>query len=146
MLIGEKIKNIAGAKAVSVQELARRIGRTRQGIYDIYNSRVSVSVDQLVKISEALGEPILNFFIDDPDSYYDIIPQVIPMREILKHIQHVNEHATRGEGMVNLRIFRTRDGMYILESEFRKLNEELSDEDKAKYSIQIKESIKACSK
>ena len=145
MLVGEKIKSIAGAKGVSVQELAKRLQRTRQGIYDIYNSRVSVSVDQLKKISEVLDEPILNFLIDDPDAYYDMIPQVLPVREIIKHIQQVHEHASRGEGMVNLRIFRTRDGMYIMESEFRKLHNDLIEEEIEKFSRQIEETIKACS-
>jgi len=145
MLIGEKIKIIAGSKGVSVLELAKRLGRTRQGIYDIYNSRVSVSVDQLKKIAEVLEEPILNFLVDDQDSYYDIIPQVIPIREIIKHIQQVHEHASRGEGMVNLRIFRTRDGMYIMESEFRKMQNELTNEEIEKYARQIEETIKACS-
>ena len=146
MLIGEKIKIVAGSKGVSVLELAKRLGRTRQGIYDIYNSRVSVSVDQLIKISEALEEPILNFFIDDPDSYYRKIPQVVSMRETLNLIEQVNEHATRGEGMVNLRIFRTRDGMYIMESEFRQLKEELTDDEKIKFVKNIEETVKACSK
>jgi len=144
MLIGEKIKSIAALKGVSVFELAERIGRTRQGIYDIYNSRVSVSVEQLIRISEALEEPILNFFIDDPESYYEKIPQVVSMRETLKLIEQVNEHATRGEGMVNLRIFRTRDGMYIMESEFRQLKIELSDDEKIKFVNNIEETVKAC--
>ena len=125
MNIGHKIRHVAESKNVSAQELGELIGRTRQGIYDIYNGRVAVSVDQLNNIAESLKEPIVNFFIEDPDSYYDMIPQVIPIREILKHMKHVHEQAKRGSGMVNLRIFRTKDGMYILESEFRELKKEL---------------------
>ena len=68
MLIGEKIKIIAGSKGVSVLELAKRLGRTRQGIYDIYNSRVSVSVDQLKKIAEIYKHPIMNFLINNQNS------------------------------------------------------------------------------
>jgi len=146
MTVGEKIKEIATSKGVSAQELGKRVGRTRQGIYDIYNSRVSVSVDILMKIAEALKEPVVNFFIDDPDAYYDMIPQVIPIREILKHMKHVHEHAIRGEGMVNLRIFRSRDGMYILESEFHELKNELTETEIKKFDQLIDESFKVCSK
>jgi transcriptional regulator with XRE-family HTH domain len=146
MNIGDKIRKIASSKGVSAQELGNRVDRTRQGIYDIYNSRVSVSVDLLLKIAEALKEPIVYFFIDDPEAYYDMIPQVIPIREILKHMKQVHEHAIRGEGMVNLRIFRTKDGMYILESEFHELKDELTEPEIEKFDQLIDESFKVCSK
>jgi len=35
MKIGEKIKQIADSKAVSAQELAKRIRRSRQAVYDM---------------------------------------------------------------------------------------------------------------
>ena len=144
MNIGHKIRHIAESKNVSTQQLGKLVERTRQGIYDIYNARVSVSVDLLVKIAEALEEPIVNFFIDDPDSYYDMIPQVIPIKEILKHMKHVHEHAKLNSGMVNLRIFRTNDGMYIMESEFRELKSDLTDVEKDKFQKQVDESYAIC--
>ena len=146
MNVGDKIRQVATSKGVSAQKLGELIGRSRQGIYDIYNSRISISVDILIKIAEVLVEMPANFFIEDPDSYYDMIPQVIPIREILKHMKHVHEHATRGEGMVHLRIFRSRDGMYILESEFHELKYKLTDEKIEKFEEQMKESYKVCTK
>lgn len=146
MEIGQKIKQVAELKNVSAQDLGERVGRTRQAIYDIYNARVSVSVDLLYKIAEALKEPVLNFFITDPDSYYDVIPQVMPIREVLKLMKLVNEQAKRDSGMVNLRIFRTKEGMYILESEFRELAIKLTKEEKIKFERHVDESHVICTK
>ncbi|MFC2080439.1 helix-turn-helix transcriptional regulator [Bacteroidota bacterium] len=143
--IGQKIHDVADAKNISAQVLAKKVERTRQTIYDIYNSRVSVTVDLLHKIAVALDEPIAHFFIEDPDSYYDNIPQVIPIQEVIKRISLIHEQAIRGSGMVNLRIFKSRDGMYIMESEFRELKDELSQEDIKKYEDHIDETIQICS-
>jgi transcriptional regulator with XRE-family HTH domain len=145
MSIGEKIRLIADSKTVSAQELAKRVKKSRQTIYDIYNDRVSVNVELLKAIAEALDEPVVNFLIEDPDGYYDTIPNVIPIREILKHMKQVHEHAIRGEAMVHLRIFRTSDGMYILESVFRELKEPLDKDEIKKLKEQIDDSIKICS-
>jgi transcriptional regulator with XRE-family HTH domain len=62
METGNKIKLIAEEKGISAQDLADRLGRTRQSIYDIYNGRVSLNVDLLIKIAKELNEPIINFF------------------------------------------------------------------------------------
>ena len=144
MDIGQKIREVAELKDISTQELANRIGRTRQALYDIYNDRVSVNIEMLESIAKALCEPIANFFIDDPDTYYDNIPQVIPIKEFLKHMKHVHEKARRGAGLVNLRIFKSRDGMYIMESEFRDLKVILTEEEIEKFGDQVDESDKIC--
>ncbi|OFY82721.1 MAG: hypothetical protein A2V46_00410 [Bacteroidetes bacterium RBG_19FT_COMBO_42_7] len=144
MKIGEKIKQMADSKAVSAQELAKRIERSRQAIYDIYNDRVSVSVDLLKDIAKALKVPVTDFLIDNPDAFYDMIPSVLPIREVLKHMKQVHEHAIRGEAMIHLRIFRTKDGMYIMESYFRELKEKLTEDEIEKFDQQIKESFQVC--
>ena len=95
MDIGQKIREVAELKDISTQELANRIGRTRQALYDIYNDRVSVNIEMLESIAKALGEPIANFFIDDPDTYYDNIPQVIPIKEFLgEFMEIIKEYPT----------------------------------------------------
>ncbi len=142
--IGERIKEIAESKSITAQELADRLGRTRQSIYDIYNGRVSVNVDLLIKIAKELKEPVFNFFIDDPNAYYDMIPNAIPMEEIFKHMKHIHENAKRGAALVHFRIFKTKEGMYILDSEYRDLKQPLSDNEKEKFSQQIEESIIEC--
>jgi hypothetical protein len=95
-------------------------------------------------IAKELKEPIFKFFSDDPDAYYDMIPHAIPIEEIFKHMKHVHENAKRGAGLVHLRIFKTKEGMYILDSEYRDLNHELPDNEKEKFGQQIKESITEC--
>ncbi len=144
MNVGEKIKQVADSRSITAQDLADRLGRTRQSIYDIYNGRVSLNVDLLMKIANELKEPIHNFFIDDPNSYYDMIPNVIPIEEIFKHMKHIHENTKRGAGLVHLRIFKTEEGMYILDSEYRDLNQELSENEKEKFGQQVEESIIEC--
>ena len=56
----------------------------------------------------------------------------------------VHEHAKRGEAMIHLRIFRSKDGMYIMESNFRELKEEISKDEIKKFDRQIEESYKVC--
>ena len=144
MKVGERIKQVADSRSITALELANRIGRTRQSIYDIYNGRVSLNVDLLIKIANELKEPIYNFFIDDPNSYYDMIPHVLPIDEFFKHMRLVHEYAKRGSGLVHLRIFKTEDGKYILDSEYRELKIELQDSEKEKFTKQIEESIRDC--
>jgi transcriptional regulator with XRE-family HTH domain len=145
MNIGEKIKEMAEDKKVSAQELAKRVKRTRQTIYDIYNNRVSVSVEMLESIAKALEVPIANFFIEDPDTYYDNIPQVIPIREVLKLMDMVHEQTREGMGMINLRIFLSRNGMYLFESVYRNLREKITEEEIEKFGKELDESNKICS-
>ena len=145
MNIGERIKELAELKGITPQDLASRLGRTRQSIYDIYNGRVSLNVDLLTRIAQEVEEPIYKFFIVDQNSYYDMIPDAIPIEEIFKHMKHIHENAKRGSGLVHLRLFKTNDGLYIFESVFRDLKEELKREEKQRFGKQIDESIRECS-
>ncbi len=144
MNIGERIRQIAKEKGISAQNLGEAIGRKRQWVYDIYNGRISVNVDQLLKIARVLNEPIGNFLITNPDAYYDMIPYVIPIQEILKLSEQIQLHAKIGEGMVHLRIFKTPDGMYIMESEFRSLKIKIEEETISKFEANVKKSKETC--
>ena len=55
-------------------------------------------MDQLLEIARVLREPVGNFLMANPDAYYDMIPNVISIQEILKLSQQIHEHAKRGEG------------------------------------------------
>ena len=90
MEIGKKIKKIASSKDISVKELAKRIGKTTQAVYDLYNERVSISINMLEKIALALNEPIVNFLIESQDDYYDMIPNVVPMEEVHKAMHFIH--------------------------------------------------------
>ena len=63
--IGERIKEVAELKNITAQELADRLGRTRQSIYDIYNSRVSLNVDLLINIAHELNKQVFNFCLNE---------------------------------------------------------------------------------
>lgn len=145
MKIGEKIKKTAQSKNISAQELAKRVSRTRQAIYDIYSDRVSINVKLLKKIAVALNEPIINFFIEGPDSYYDMIPKAIPIEEINKLMAHIHESAKEGHGLVNLHLIKSSDGMYIMEYEFSELKNPLSEEEINKYGNKLYETTKLIS-
>ena len=99
----------------------------------------------LESIAKALEVPIANFFIEDPDTYYDNIPQVIPIGEILKHMNQIHDNAKGGLGLVNFRIFRSRNGMYLFDSVYRNLREELSDEEIEKFGKELDDSNEICS-
>ncbi len=77
MEIGRRIKLIAEEKGISVQELANRLGRTRQSIYDIHNGRVSLNTNLLIKIAKELDEPISRFFSDS--SRFMVIKKTYPV-------------------------------------------------------------------
>jgi len=140
MSVGSRIKSIAKSKNVSPQQIGNMIGKTRQAVYDIYNDRVSISVDTLIKIARELKEPIINFLIEDPDAYYDLIPIAIPINEILKLVSSIHEMTKKGMGLVNLRITKSKEGMFILESVFNELKSNLTEEEINKFGNYVYES------
>jgi transcriptional regulator with XRE-family HTH domain len=142
MNIGEKIKKTAQSKNISAQELGKKVNRTRQAIYDIYSDRVSINVKLLKEIALALDEPIMNFFIEGPDSYYDMIPRAIPIEEILKLMANIHESAKEGLGLVNLHLIKSKEGMFVMDCAFRELKELLSEPEIDKFGNKLYESIK----
>jgi hypothetical protein len=59
-------------------------------------------------------------------------------------MKQVHEHAIRGEAMVHLRIFRSKDGMYIMESYFNELKHKLTKDEIKIFDRQIEESFEVC--
>lgn len=116
-----------------------------QSIYDIYSDRVSINVKLLKEIALALDEPIINFFIEGPDSYYDMIPKAIPIDEIIKLMANVHETAKEGMGLVNLYLTKSKEGMFIMESEFRELKNLLNEQEVDKFGNKLYESTKLIS-
>lgn len=141
MHIGERIKAIAKSKGVSVKDLAKRIDRTTQTVYDIYNNRVNLNVDLLEKIAKGLDEPVFTFFVKDPESYYDMIPNAIPMEEVHKLMQSIQERVKDGEGLVNLYLTQSREGIFILNADFLPLRDKLSEEDINRFGNRLYESL-----
>ena len=145
MNINQKIKQIARQKNLSAKELGKRIGRSSQAVYDIYSGRVSVNVKLLEKIAKALNEPVFKFFIESPDDYHSMMPNAIPMEAIHKLMVDVHEYAKKGEGMFHMRIHKSTEGIYILDSSFAKMKKPLKQEKLVKLGNQVYESIRISS-
>lgn len=64
MSIGLKIKELAGKKNVTLADLAKRIGKTKQAVYEIVE-KDDVNTAILRKLSEVFNVPIGYFFEDD---------------------------------------------------------------------------------
>jgi len=143
--IGRRIKEVAKSKNVSPQQLAAVIGKTRQAVYDIYNDRVSVSIETIIIISRELKIPLGDLIFDDPDAYYDLIPKAIPIDEVLKLATEIHKSVKEGFGLVNLRITKSSEGMFILESVFKELKSKISEEEINKFGNYVYESYLATS-
>jgi XRE family transcriptional regulator, regulator of sulfur utilization len=119
MEIGLKIKEIAEKKNLSVIELAERIGRSRQAVYDIYTGKVSVNVDLLEKICLVLDIKMYMLFADEsslPQSKEELKKYIgkitdsilgenyIFITHIRQLIWNVHSNAKEGMGLVNLEI------------------------------------------
>ncbi len=142
MNVGKRIQEIAKSKGITAKKLGKIVGRTPQAIYDIYSERVSINVKLLEKVAKALDEPMFNFFIESPD---DLIPNAIPMEEIHKFMVGVHEHAKKGKAMFHIRIHKSREGIYILDSSFAELKDPLEEEELVKLGNQVYESIRISS-
>ena len=145
MSLGSRIKEIAKSKKVSPQQLGNIIGKTRQAVYDIYNDRVSVSIDTVIKIAKELKVPIITLLFENPDAYYDLIPKAIPIEEILKLATNIHEGTKKGFGLVNLRITKSSEGMFILESVFSELKNNTTEDEINKFGNYVYESYQATS-
>ena len=65
MNIGKKIKNLRIKSGLSQEELAKRIGVSRESISHYENGRVIPPIDVLELIAKELGVPIAYFFINE---------------------------------------------------------------------------------
>jgi hypothetical protein len=79
--IGKKIEAIATEKGVRPTDLARKIGKTSQSIYDIYK-RDSLTTDLLKDIGEALSHDFFKYYTvtvnEDNPTYSKPAPELKP--------------------------------------------------------------------
>lgn len=68
MSIGLKIKELAGKKNITIADLAKRIGKTKQAVYEIVE-KDDVNTSILRKLSEVFNVPIIYFFEDDVEMH-----------------------------------------------------------------------------
>lgn len=64
MSIGLKIKELAGKKNITLADLAKKIGKTKQAVYEIVEKE-DVNTALLRKLSDVFNVPIGYFFEDD---------------------------------------------------------------------------------
>ncbi|NQV02375.1 MAG: helix-turn-helix transcriptional regulator [Bacteroidia bacterium] len=151
MEIGKRIKDVAERKKISAVELADELGKSRQAIYDIYKGKVSVNIDLLEKIALALDEPMVSFLQEpakpsiDRQALREIISEII--KEIMTRYyihysdlqelsKEIHDKAKEGEGLVNLRVKRTRERVEIT-PDYRKLKNNLPEKELAGYADRL---------
>jgi len=144
MEIGEKIKKIAEGKNLTAKDLADKIDRTRQAVYDIYSGKVSVNVELLKKICIALDIEMYNLFVEGAKysvpSHEDLrklIKEVIDLileknyinkKFILELIANIYSHVKNGEGLVQLELDKGKKvEEYPFNEEYSEIAEKLSD-------------------
>jgi len=155
MNIGQKIKSIADSKNVTAKDLAEKIGRTRQAVYDIYSGKVSVNVEQLEKICNALDIEVVALFIGDKQirQSRDEIIQMMQtifgkiLEEGYFNAYHIHQlmvnlyaHASIGEALVNLKVIEiTNKYDYPFIERYKPLKGKLADKElKELYDISFK--------
>ena len=69
-LVGKRIKLLRCDRGMQQVELAEKIGVSQSLLSNIESGRCSVTLDNLIKIHEALGGPMRSFFVDiDGDEF-----------------------------------------------------------------------------
>lgn len=118
--IGLKIRELMGKENIDAPELARRLDKTKQAVYDMLDKQ-DVSTSILRKLADIFNVP-LTYFLADED-VYDVVSNA--WIEILKA-----ENAslkTELERLRNLK-FSTREGkIYNLWMKFMEITEEMQE-------------------
>ncbi len=118
--IGLKIRELMGKENIDAPELARRLDKTKQAVYDMLDKQ-DVSTSILRKLADIFNVP-LTYFLADED-VYDVVSNA--EIEILKA-----ENAslkTELERLRNLK-FPTREGkIYNLWMKFMEITEEMQE-------------------
>ncbi len=73
ILIGEKIRNIREAKGLSIDEVAKKTGFSKELLEDIESGKVSPPLGMIVKLSKALDTMVANLFTQLGEKNYCVI-------------------------------------------------------------------------
>ena len=73
LLIGEKIKKIRESKGLSIDEVAKRTGFSKEFLIDIENGKVSPPLGIIVKLSKALDTMVANLFGEPGEKNYCVM-------------------------------------------------------------------------
>lgn len=111
--IGEKISEIAKSKGFSANLLAKKLGVTRQSVYDMYNNRVEITLNRVYELADILDVDLFEFIsqLDGKTSISDSIKHkklfallnkindisaqnIIPFNEVINllQLQEIKKH------------------------------------------------------
>lgn len=91
MKIGQRIRALRERRKLTVAELAKRTGYTPGFISQVENDQTNLSINSLLKMTEALGASI-NAFFDEPKSKNRVVRKkqrgqiVFPQRGIIEYL------------------------------------------------------------
>jgi transcriptional regulator with XRE-family HTH domain len=71
--VGEKIKGIREDKAMTLEEVAKRIGLSSSVLSQIENHMISPPLGTLIKLAKALEVPVGCFFADEPEEPFCLV-------------------------------------------------------------------------
>jgi transcriptional regulator with XRE-family HTH domain len=97
MILGERLKNIRNARALSLEDLAKKTGLTRSFLSQIEKNRTSPSISSLIKIAQALETRIGDLFLEEHDRENYIIHENERETYAVKKIRRGLSYWRRGE-------------------------------------------------
>lgn len=106
---------------------------------------VTGDIDTIIIIAKEFKVPIIDLILNNQDAYYDLMPKTVPIEEVLKLITNIHEMTKTGSGLVNLRIIKSSEGIFIFEYLFRELKSKITEEEINKFGNYVYESYLATS-
>lgn len=85
MDIGLRIKDIRLGKGISQEELANAICKSRSSLQKYENGEVSITIDTLEDIANALEVDIVEFFTDDVDDILNLVVKRFGLKDVPMH-------------------------------------------------------------
>jgi len=64
--IGQRVRARRQARAMTIKELAERAGLSARFLIDLEKGRGNIAVGRLASVADALGEPLVSFFVPAP--------------------------------------------------------------------------------
>lgn len=153
MNTGLRIRHLAEERKISVKELAGKIGRTRQAVYDIYSGRVSVNVELLTKICKALDIEPYEFFLEGKNPGrskeellnfmnkifgYIIEKNYVHRMHIQQLMSNIHSKSSYGDGLACLSYNNEgKNYEYPFKEEYRPMKNKLTEEDLRNFSTVV---------
>lgn len=96
MHIGLKIKELADKKNLTLADIGKVLGKTKQAIYEMVDKE-DVNTSILKKLSQALNTPISFFFNEDDNSDANIQEKLTSLKKELDSLRQENAFLKAGK-------------------------------------------------